>query len=145
MEKKEEAKEIEKEQKQKAVSEENTDEKVPQVEAEKSSTVTDTEKQQENNNVSPQNIQKILEAGTILQKERIQQKVEQKEEAIQKVLEAEIKADELYGTDSTAKKEKLRVLIESKKNGFDIEEQQERRSQISQKNSVKIVFRDDEI
>lgn len=145
MEKKEEAKEIEKEQEQKAASEENAKEKVSQIEAEKSSPVIETEKQQEKNTVSPQNIQKILEAGTVLQKERIQQKVEQKEEAVQKVLEAEIKADELYGTDSTAKKDKLHVLIESKKNGFEIEELQERRSKISQKNPVKIVFRDDEM
>lgn len=145
MEKKEEAEEIEKEQKQKTASEENAKEKVSQVEAEKISLVTDTEKQQGKNTVSPQNIKKILESGSVLQKERIQQKVEQKEEAIQNVLEAEIKADELYGTDSTVKKEKLRVLIESKKNGFEIEEQQERRSRSSQKNSVKIVFRDDEI
>ena len=145
MEKKEEAKEIEKEQKQKTVSEENTDKKVPQIEEAKSSTVADTEKQQEKNSVSPQNIKNILEAGSVLQKERIQQKVEQKEEAMQNILEAEIKADELYGTDTTAKKEKLHVLIEPKKNGFEIEEQQKKQGRSSQKNSVKIVFKDDEI
>ena len=143
LEKKEEAEEIEEE--QKTASEEKDEEKISQIETEKKSPVTEAERQQKKNTVSPQNIQKILEAGTILQKERIQQKVERNEEAGQNILEAEIKADELYGTDSTTKREKLHILIESKKNGFEVEGQQERRSRGLEKGSVKIVFRDTEI
>ena len=143
LEKKEEAEEIEEE--QKTASEEKDEEKISQIETEKNSPATEAERQQKKNTVSPQNIQKILEAGTILQKERIQQKVERNEEAGQNILEAEIKADELYGTDSTTKREKLHILIESKKNGLEIEGQQERRSRGLEKGSVKIVFRDNEI
>lgn len=145
MEKKEETKESEKEQKKKVALEEQNKEEVPQTGKEKRRTIEVTEEEQEKNNISPQNIKKILEAGTVLEKERIQQKAEQKEEAMQKILEAEIKTDELYGTDSTRKKEKVDLLIESKKKRLEIQEPQERKNISSPKKPVKIVIREDDI
>lgn len=145
MEKKEEAKELEKEQEQKSILKENQKEEVPQNKEEGKDAVDNREEQKEKNSISPQNIKEILEAGAVLQKERIQQKVERKEEAVKSVLEAEIKADELYGTDSTAKKEKMKILIESEKSEFGMERQQERRNGSPKKNSVKVIIREDNI
>ena len=144
MEKKEETKESEKEQEQKTILEENKEE-VSKKEAEKNSFDEEIEKQQVKSNISPQNMQKLLEAGATVQRERIQQNVEQEEKAIQKILEAEIKMDQLYGTDTSIKKEKLYSLIEAGKKNIEIEEKPKMQSNSRQKNPVKIVFRDDEI
>ena len=148
MEKKEEMEKSEKEQEQKqkiTVAEEENKKEVFKIETEKSSSVKEIEKQQEKNNISPQNIQKILGAGTAVQRERIQQNVEQGEKSVQNILEAEIKMDKLYGTDTTVKKEKLYSLIEVGKKKVEIEEKPQKQSGNLQKNPVKIVFRDDEI
>lgn len=144
MEKKEEMKKSEKEQEQKTILEENKEE-VSKKEAEKNSFDEEIEKQQVQGNVSPQNIRNLLEASAAVQKERIQQNVEQEEKAVQNILEAEIKMDELYGTDTSAKKEKLYSLIEAGKKKIEIEEKPQKQSEKTQNNPVKIVFRDDEI
>lgn len=144
MEKKEETKKSEKEQEQKTILEENKEE-VSKKEAEKNSFDEEIEKQQVQGNVSPQNIRNLLEASAAVQKERIQQNVEQEEKAVQNILEAEIKMDELYGTDTSAKKEKLYSLIEAGKKKIEIEEKPQKQSEKTQNNPVKIVFRDDEI
>ena len=146
MEKREETKKSEKEQEQKiTAAEEENKKEVSRMEAEKSGAVEEIESQQEKSSISPQNIQKLLEAGTALQKERIQQNVEQEEKAVQNILEAEIKMDKLYGTDTSIKKEKLYSLIESGKKKVEIEEQPQKQSGILKDNPMKIVFRDDEI
>lgn len=145
MEKKEETKELEKEEEKKAVLEEENKEKVSKLEAEKSISVEKLEKQQVKGNISPQNIQKLLETGAAVQRDRIQQSVEQEEKAVQKILEAEMKMDKLYGTDTSIKKEKLYSLIEAGKKKIEIEEKTKMQSNSPKKSPVKIVFRDDEI
>lgn len=143
MEKKEEAKELEKQEEKKLVlAEEN---KTDVSETEKKSSTEEAEQKQEKNSMSPQNIQKIMEVGMAVQKERILQNVKREEKAVQNILEAEIKTDELYGTDVSTKKEKLHSLIENGKNKIEIEEKTRKQSEKPQNNLVKVVFRDDEI
>ena len=145
MEKKEEAKELKKEEEQKTVLKEENEKEVSKIEEDKSSSIEKLEEQQEKESVSPQSVQKILEVGTAIQKERIQQSVEQDAKAVQDILESEIKMDKLYGTDTSAKKEKLYSLIEDGKKKIEIEEKPQKQSGKLQNNPVKIVFRDDEI
>lgn len=144
MEKKEETKELEKKEEQKIAVEEKTKKEDAGV-TEESSSVEEIEKQQEKAGISPQNIHKILEAGAAVQRERIRLNVEQEEKAEQNILEAEIKADKLYGTDTFGKKEKLYSSIENGKKKVEIEEKPQKQSGIKQNPPVKIVFRDDEI
>ena len=66
----------------------------------KDSEKEDALEQLEKTSIPPQNIKKLLEAGTLLQKERIQQSVSHKETSAENILEAEIKSDKLYGTDT---------------------------------------------
>lgn len=145
MEKKEETKELEKKKEQKIAVEEEAEKKASTAEAEESSSVEEIEKQQGKANISPQNIQKILEAGAAVQRERIQLKVEQEEKTVQNILEAEMKVDKLYGTDTSGKKEKLYSLIEAGKKKIEIEEKPQKQSEMQKEQTVKIVFRDDEI
>ena len=145
MKKKEKAKELKKEEEQKTVLKEENEKEVSKIEEDKSSSIEKLEEQQEKESVLPQSVQKILEAGTAIQKERIQQSVEQDAKAVQDVLESEIKMDKLYGTDTSSKKEKLYSLIEDGKKKIEIEEKPQKQSGKLQNNPVKIVFRDDEI
>jgi len=82
MEKKEEAKESGKEQEQKAALKDERMEEVSQDDS-----AERMKEQQEKPNMLPQNIQKMLEAGTLLQKERIQQTTDQKKELTEDILE----------------------------------------------------------
>lgn len=145
MKKKEEAKELKKEEEQKTVLKEENEKEVSKIEEDKRSSIEKLEEQQEKESVLPQSVQKILEAGTAIQKERIQQSVEQDAKAVQDILESEIKMDKLYGTDTSVKKEKLYSLIEDGKKKIEIEEKPQKQSGKLQNNPVKIVFRDDEI
>ena len=88
----------------------------------KDSEKEDALEQLEKTSIPPQNIKKLLEAGTLLQKERIQQSVSHKETSAENILEAEIKSDKLYGTDTSAKEEKLASMIKPKPAEIQIEE-----------------------
>lgn len=150
MEKKEEAKQAEKKQKQKAdlaedQAKELTKEDSSKILSSEAPTEETVEEQIEKINIPPQSVQKILESGTLLQKERIQENVSQDREATKNILEAEIKSDKLYGSDTTAKREKLSSLIREKPIELKTTEQQEQQKISQKKAAVKIVIRNDRI
>ncbi len=140
MEKREEAKETEKEQEQKTVLRERQTQELSQDEPDKAVSAEKIEEQQKKINISPQNIQKILEVDALLQKERIQQSMNHKKELAGNILETEIKADELYGMDTSVKKEKLSSLI--KEESFE-QKTKEQPGDSVKKAPVKMIFRED--
>ena len=140
MEKKEEVKESEKEQEQKAALKDEQIEEVSQNESAKS-----IKEQQEKPNSLSQNIQKMLEVGTLLQKERVQQTAEHKKELTKEILETEIKQDELYGTDTSFKKEQLSSLMKKEPFEYKIDEKEEPQSLLGKGTNSKIIIRDDRL
>ncbi len=140
MEKKEEVKESEKEQEQKAALKDEQIEEVSQNESAKS-----IKEQQEKPNSLSQNIQKMLEVGTLLQKERVQQTAEHKKELTKEILETEIKLDELYGTDTSAKKEQLSSLMKKEPFEYKIDEKEEAQPILGKGTNAKIIIRDDRL
>lgn len=108
----------------------------------KDSEKEDALEQLEKTSIPPQNIKKLLEAGTLLQKERIQQSVSHKETSAENILEAEIKSDKLYGTDTSAKEEKLASMIKPKPAEIQIEEKKNNRHPTDNKIPGKIVISD---
>jgi len=97
---------------------------------------------QEKISISPQDVHEILEAGIHIQKERIQQSVDQSKTSSENILSAEIHSDRLYGTDTSAKEEKLSELI--RKEPFEMKTK-ETQKQETQKKPMKIVIREDDI
>lgn len=147
-EKKEEIKEAKKEQEQKAALEEETKKSVWEKESDESDNAEKEKEDLQKINISPQNAQKLLEAGTVLQKDRIQQSVEQKREGSIKVMESEISLDKLYGSDVSEKEEKLSSLRKKKIFESDlpnIEERQKPKNVPLKDKPIKIVIRDDEV
>ena len=147
-EKKEEIKEAKKEQEQKAALEEETKKSVWEKESDESDNAEKEKEDLQKINISPQNAQKLLEAGTVLQKDRIQQSVEQKREGSIKVMESEISLDKLYGSDVSEKEEKLSSLRKKKIFETDlpnIEERQKPKNVPLKDKPIKIVIRDDEV
>ena len=108
----------------------------------KDSEKEDALEQLEKTSIPPQNIKKLLEAGTLLQKERIQQSVSHKETSAENILEAEIKSDKLYGTDTSAKEEKLASMIKPKPAEIQIEEKKNNSHPTDNKIPGKIVISD---
>lgn len=108
----------------------------------KDSEKEDALEQSEKTSIPPQNIKKLLEAGTLLQKERIQQSVSHKETSAENILEAEIKSDKLYGTDTSAKEEKLASMIKPKPDEIQIEEKKNNSHPTDNKIPGKIVISD---
>ena len=137
MEKKEEAKESEKEQEQKTALKDERTEEVTEDESAKG-----IEKQQEKPNSLPQNIQKMLESGTLLQKERIQQTTDHKKELTEEILETEIKLDELYGTDTSAKREQLSSLMKKDFFDYEIDEKEDSQPLLGKNSKTKIIIKE---
>lgn len=108
----------------------------------KDSEKEDALEQLKKTSIPPQNIKKLLEAGTLLQKERIQQSVSHKETSAENILEAEIKSDKLYGTDTSAKEEKLASMIKPKPAEIQIEEKKNNSHPTDNKIPGKIVISD---
>lgn len=108
----------------------------------KDSEKEDALEQFEKTSIPPQNIKKLLESGTLLQKERIQQSVFHKETSAENILEAEIKSDKLYGTDTSAKEEKLASMIKPKPAEIQIEEKKNNSHPTDNKIPGKIVISD---
>ena len=98
--------------------------------------------QQEKPNILPQNIQKMLESGTLLQKERIQQTTDHKKELKGEILETEIKLDELYGTDASAKKEQLSSLMKKETFEYKIDEKEETQPLLGKNTKTKIIIKE---
>lgn len=137
MEKKEETKESEKEQEQKTALKDERTEEVTEDESAKG-----IEKQQEKPNSLPQNIQKMLESGTLLQKERIQQTTDHKKELTEEILETEIKLDELYGTDTSAKREQLSSLMKKDFFDYEIDEKEDAQPLLGKNSKTKIIIKE---
>ena len=147
-EKKEEIKEAKKEQEQKAVLEKESKKSFLEQESDERDSAEKEKEDLQKINISPQNAQKLLEAGTVLQKDRIQQSVEQKREGSIKVMESEISLDKLYGSDVSEKEEKLSSLRKKKIFESDlpnIEERQKPKNVPLKDKPIKIVIRGDEV
>lgn len=148
MEKKEEAEEAKKEQAEKAALIEEQTKELSGKDSDKT-TSSETAKEEtfrekmDKIEIPPQNIQKLLEAGTLLQKERIQQSAAREKDATINILEAEIKSDELYGADTSDKREKLSSMIKQK--SVEIKEPQQPQKLSDKNTQMKIVIREDEI
>ena len=145
LEKKEEVKEAQKEQEQKATLEEEMKKSFLEKESDESDRVKTEKEDIQKINVSPQNVQKLLEAGTVLQKERIQQSAVQKREGMVNVMESEIALDKLYGSDVSEKEEELSSFRRKKIFEPDMEERQKSDKVSFKDKPLKIIIRDDEI
>ncbi len=145
LEKKEEVKEAQKEQEQKAALEEGTKKSFLEKESGESDNVEKEKEDLQKINISPQDVQKLLEAGTVLQKERIQQSVEQKREGVENVLESEMAMDKLYGSDISVKEEKLYSFRKKKIFELNMEEQQKPKKVSFKDTPLKIIIRDNGI
>jgi len=95
----------------------------------------------EKENPQLENIQKVLVSDSAIQQSRIQESVTGRQDAKIRVLETEIKLDKLYGTDTSAKQEKLSEL--SRKKRFEIEpkEQENKAPDYEMDSGAKIVIR----
>ena len=96
-------------------------------------------------NVSPQNVQKMLEGSSVIQKERIQQSVSNQKELAVNVLESEIELDKGRGTDTTAKEAELADLTKATLFELKIDEPQDENVIFGQKAPVKIIIKEDGI
>lgn len=110
MEQKEEAEKAQKEQEKKLVLNEEMQASAVQKEQNKEDAPKKQEEKAEPVELPGSNIQKILSADALLQKNRVQNNVITKKESTENILEAEIKMNEIYGNENTAKKEELSAL-----------------------------------
>ncbi len=110
MEQEKEAKEAKKEQEQKLVLNEEMQAGTVQKEQNNNDVSKNQEEKVEHVDLIGNNIQKILVADALLQKNRIQNSVNTQKEHKENILKSEIKMNELYGNDNTAKKEELSAL-----------------------------------
>lgn len=98
--------------------------------------------QTEKSTVPPQDIQKLLEVGTLIQKDLIIQSTQRKKEAAENILAAEIKSDKIHGTDTSDKREKLSSMIKQSVPKIQIEEKAEPKQMTTGKISGKVVISD---
>lgn len=143
MEKEEELKDAEKEQEQKTVINENQKKELFQKDNTKDISDEAIKEQSKKVNIPPQNIQKMLVAGSLMQKERIQQSVIHKKEATERILESEINLDELYGTDTSKKSEQHSASVKQEPFELTIKEPQKKQGFSGNNSSVKITIRED--
>lgn len=141
LEKQEETKELQKEQEKKAALLEKQNTTSSSETSDEDISIKETKEPKEPISISPQNVRELLEAGTYLHKERIQSSVEQKENSVENILSAEIHSDRLYGTDTSAKEEKLSEMI--RKKSFDLNTK-DTPKQEEAKPPMKIVIREDD-
>ena len=142
LEKQQETKELQKEEEQKAALREKQNTISSSDNSDEDISIEETKELQEKISISPQDVHEILEAGIHIQKERIQQSVDQSKTSSENILSAEIHSDRLYGTDTSAKEEKLSELI--RKEPFEMKTK-ETQKQETQKKPMKIVIREDDI
>ena len=101
-------------------------------------------KEQTQKSILPaKDVQKLLEAGTLIQKEQIIQSTQRQKDAAENVLAAEIKSDKIYGSDTSDKREKLSSMIKQPVPRVQIEEKEEPKSGQKNNFSGKIVISDD--
>lgn len=92
-------------------------------------------------NPSVQNIQKVLASDSAVQQSRVQESVTTRQDAKIRVLETEIKADKLYGADTTAKREELSSLRRQKTFEIEPKEQEMKKPDYVMDSGAKIVIR----
>ena len=102
----------------------------------------ESKEQIEKNAMHSRDIQKLLEAGTLIQKEQIIYSTQRQKDSVEKILTTEIKSDEIYGTDTTDKREKLSSLIKQPVPKVQIEEKSEPNPMEKRNFSGKIVISD---
>lgn len=84
-----------------------------------------SKEQIENLSIHPQDIQKLLESSTVLQKEQIIHNTQRQKDSAENILASEIKSDKIYGTDTSDKREKLSSMIKQPVPKVQIEEKKE--------------------
>ncbi len=144
-EREEEVKEAEKKQEQKAELNEERAKDTAGKALDENDLAKDVEGFKEPVNVSPQNVQKMLEGSSVIQKERIQQSVSNQKELAVNVLESEIELDKGRGTDTTAKEAELADLTKATPFELKIDEPQDENVIFGQKAPVKIIIKEDGI
>lgn len=117
---KEKAEAVKKEEKKKVFKEEMFEKTDAEKQADENSMKQQEEKVEEIS-VSTVNMQKMLSVGSLTKQEQITESVDRKKEGRENVLEAEIQSDELYGSDTKAKREELSES--RRKRNFLIEQQ----------------------
>lgn len=145
LEKEEEAKETQKKQEEKSTLPENQTKEPSYENSVKNATDDSLEEKMKAINVPPQELQKFFEAGTQLQKDRIQLTVQQQNEAATNLLESEIQSDKLYGSDTTIKEEKLSSLIKKKPIEISVTDEKNPTSFSKEKPPFKVVIRENVI
>lgn len=141
-EQKEDVEQAAKEQEKKAVLKEEILEKTVQNEQSKSDSPDKPVNNAEKTDLSPKEIQQLFAADSQLQLERVQGNVTKQKESTENVLEAEIKMDELYGSDTTAKKEELASLRDKENFWTEPKEQPEEQTSSSINPNAKIIIRE---
>lgn len=144
-EREEEVKEAEKKQEQKAELNEGRAKDTEGKASDENDLAKDVEGFKESVNVSPQNVQKMLEGSSVIQKERIQQSVSNQKELAVNVLESEIELDKGRGTDTTAKEAELADLTKATPFELKIDVPQDEDVIFGQKAPVKIIIKEDGI
>lgn len=121
----------------------NISEKLSEEDSQKEEESKEAFKEQtEKSTVPPQDILKLLEAGTLIQKDLIIQSTQRQKDAAENILAAEIKLDKIHGTDTSDKREKLSSMIKQPVPKVQIEEKKESVPIQNNKFSGKIVISD---
>lgn len=103
----------------------------------------ESKEQTEKSTIPPQDIQKLLETNTLIQKGQIIQSTQRQKDSAENILAAEIKSDKIYGTDTSNKREKLSSMIRQPVPKVQIEEKKVPDPIQKNKFSGKIVISDD--
>ena len=94
--------------------------------------------------IPPQQLHKMLSADFELQRERVLNRVAENKEETEDVLRAEIKNDEIRGTDTEDKREKLVRMREQKPVQIETIESGKKEAVLKPRNGMKIVIKEDE-
>jgi len=102
---------------------------------------TDTQKEEQKKaDMSIKEIQQMLSADYLLQKDLVQEQVDQQTEHTINVMEAEINQDKLYGADTTKKEASLDSLRNKENFWSDAQQTQESQKQNSEQNHSQTVI-----
>ena len=146
MEQREEAEKAKEEQERKAALQE---ERLNETAAEKQNSAVkfDEEKaekkeEQKDKIIPIEDVQIMFETGSLLQKERIQGGIQREREGQEGILEAEIKLDKIYGSDTKAKEEELSELREEERFQIEVQDEQVIHDPLGLQPNTKIIIRE---
>ncbi len=114
-----------------------------QLEEDKKSKEEEEKSKQDKLGISPKQLHKMLSTDFELQRERVLNRVAEDKEATEDVLRAEIKSDEIRGTDTEDKREKLVQMRERKPIQIETIDPHEKEAVSKPKNGMKIVIKED--